>query len=90
MTPAELNLYARAQGERIRAEQKAVRGNLYSLSVLIRAMVWAKSPPSYETAFPGDETAFPGDAEKPKDMTDDEIYATIRALNAAMGGKEVD
>ena len=83
MTPAELNLYARAQGERIRAEQKAVRGNLYSLSVLIRAMVWAKSPPSYETAFPDD-------AEKSKDMTDDEIYATIRALNAAMGGKEVD
>lgn len=83
MTPAELNLYARAQGERIRAEQKAVRGNLYSLSVLIRAMVWARQPPSYETAFPDD-------AEKPKDMTDDEIYATIRALNAAMGGKEVD
>lgn len=83
MTPAELNLYARAQGERIRAEQKAVRGNLYSLSVLIRAMVWARHPPSYDTAFPDD-------VEKPKDMTDDEMYAMARALNAAFGGKEVD
>lgn len=82
MTPQELNLYARAYGERKRVEEKATRASHYLLSTLIRTMVWAKRAPSYESVFPDD-------VER-KDMTDEEIFAQVRALNALFGGEEVN
>ena len=83
MTPAELNLYVRAYNEQQTERQTVAQVNLYNLSALIRSMVRAKHPPSYESAF--------GDGDKPQndDMTDEQMYAMARALNALYGGEEV-
>lgn len=83
MTPAQLNLYARAFTQRRQEEQKLTQANIYSLAALIRPMVWGKHPPSFEKAFPGTK-------QKPKEMTDEEMYAQIKRLNALFGGEEVD
>lgn len=86
MTPAELNLYARACAERQTQEQRLRVTNIYSLATLIRSMVWSKHPPSFERAFPHAE-------DKPKEqeeMTDDQMYAMVRGLNALFGGEEMD
>ena len=83
MTPAELNLYARAYVDRRKEEQKIAQANLYSLTALIRPMIWAKHPPSYEKVFPDNRP-------KPEEMTDDEMYAMVKGLNALFGGEEVD
>lgn len=83
MTPAELNLYVRAYNEQQKERQKVAQVNLYNLSALIRSMVWAKHPPTYERSF--------GDGDNPQndDMTDEQMYAMARALNALYGGEEV-
>ena len=84
MTPAELQIYVRAYEIRRDEQQRVAQINLYNLAALIRPMVWAKHPPSFEKAFPG---AAP---EKDNDMTDEQMYATARALKALFGGEEVD
>lgn len=84
MTPAELNLYARAYGEQQTQAQRLREVHIYSLANLIRSMVWSKHPPSFKRAFP--------DA-KPKqqeEMTDEAMYAMVKGLNALFGGEEVD
>lgn len=83
MTPAELDIYARAYEARQAARQRDTQVNLYNLAALIRSMVWAKHPPSYEKAFPEGKT------EKNDEMTDEQMYAMARALNALFGGEEV-
>lgn len=82
MTPVELNLYARAWEERRRAEQETAQVNLYSLAALIRPMIWAKHPPSYDQVYPKR-------APKPQTQTDEQMYAMVRGLNALFGGEEV-
>lgn len=84
MTPAELNLYARAYANREQERQKLRQANLYSLAALIRPMVWAKTPPSIDSVFPG----LSGKPEN-EEMSDEQMYAQVRALNAIFGGKEV-
>lgn len=79
----ELNLYARAYGSRRQAEQKLQQANIYSLAALIRSMVWSKHPPSYDRAFPDSKP-------KPKQMSDDQMYAMVKGLNALFGGEEAD
>ena len=83
MTPSELQIYTRAYETRRVERQRTTNINLYNLASLIRSMVWEKHPPSYESAF--------GDGDKPKndDMTDEQMYAMARALNALFGGEEV-
>lgn len=85
MTPVELNIYARAYGKRCKQEQRLQTANIYSLATLIRSMVWSKHPPSYDRAFPDKP-----DPKQRKEMTDDQMYAMVRGLNALYGGKEVD
>lgn len=82
MTPAALNLYAQAYAKRRRDEQKLTQVNLYSLAALIRPMVWSKHPPSYERAYPEKKS-------DPEEMTDEQMYAVVRGLNALFGGEEV-
>ncbi len=53
MTPAQLNLYARAYTKRRQDEQKLAQANIYSLAALVRPMIWGKHPPSFEKVFPG-------------------------------------
>ena len=84
MTPAELQIYVRAYETRRDEQQRISQINIYNLAALIRPMVWAKHPPSFENAFP---SATP---EKDNDMTDEQMYAMARALNALFGGEEVD
>ena len=51
---------------------------IYTLAGLIRTMVWAKHAPAYESVFP--ETA------RKKEMTDEQMYAQVCALNKLFGG----
>ena len=84
MTPAELNIYARAYGERQTQAQRLRTANIYSLAALIRSMVWNKHPPSFERVFPD------ANPKKQEEMTDDQMYAMVKGLNALFGGEEVD
>lgn len=84
MTPVELNIYARAYADRRGQEQKLQVANIYSLAALIRTMIWGKHPPSFEAAFPDIKS------QRQKEMTDDQMYAMAKGLNALFGGEEVD
>lgn len=79
MTPAQLNLYIDADNHRREDMQTAAQAYIYSLAALIRPMVWAKHPPSYDRVFPQKQTAA---------QTDAQMYALVRALNAKFGGEE--
>lgn len=81
MTPVELNACARAYGRRQEAQRREKQSDIYNLAALIREMVWAKTAPSFERVFP--DTAKTADK-----MTDEAMYAAVRALNAAFGGTE--
>ena len=80
MTPRELTYWLQAWREKMEDEARTQRRNTYNLASLIRVMVWAKHPPSYESAFPSDNT--------PKEMSDEQMYAQVRALNKLFGGAE--
>ena len=84
MTPVELQIYVRAYEVRRDEQQRTTQINLYNLAALTRPMIWAKHPPSYEKAFPD------GEGKKSDTMTDEQMYAMARALNALFGGEEVD
>lgn len=78
MTPAQLNTWAKAVS---RKQEELIRlsyGFIYSLAALIRPMIWAKRPPKPEDFIPGAK----------KEMTDEEMYDTVLALNRALGGTE--
>jgi len=81
MTPAQLNLCAKAVAQRRDSEEKAARAKIYLLSSLIRTMIWSKHPPSYEESFPND-------IER-REMTDEEMFAQVQMLNALFGGGEI-
>ncbi len=85
MTPAELNLYADAYVERRREALRLEQINLYNLAALIRPMVWSKHPPRLERVFPQATRK-----EPQKEMTDEQMYAQVVALNRLFGGEEVD
>ena len=72
-------LWSRAFREKLRDEAKMKRREIYTLAGLIRTMVWARHAPSYESVFP--ETA------GKKEMTDEQMYAQVCALNKLFGGK---
>lgn len=80
MTPRELLWLVDEYQKRNKDDAKISRSKLYTLAALVRTMIWSKRPPKYERVFPEDR-------EK-KEMTDDELYAQARALNALFGGKE--
>ena len=78
MTPSELNLAARAYSARTKSEQEFASLMNYQLATLIRAAVWSKRMPEYRSPFEA----------KPKqiEQSDDALFASVLALNAAMGG----
>lgn len=77
MTPLELRLYIKGQRMAEELRQELRERNLYTLAALIRSAVWGKKMPSFEDAFGGSD-----------DMDDEAMYRTVRALNAALGGRE--
>ncbi len=80
MTPRELFLWSAAYRERLRDEARAKQIETYNLAGLIRSMVWAKHAPSLESVFPN--------AVRKKDMTDEQMYEQVKALNRLFGGTE--
>lgn len=81
MTPRQLQLacdvYAQAKKEEIRMQS----ARIYSLASLIRTAVWGKRMPAFDRVFPEDK--------KKKEMTDEELYEQVRALNKLFGGLEI-
>lgn len=80
MTPRELAWLLDAYGENAEEQARMTRTKIYSLASAVRTMIWAKHPPSYERMFPEDR--------RKKEMTDEEMFEQVRALNALFGGKE--
>ena len=81
MTPARLNLLADAYTARERERQRLTDANIYNLASLVRAMIWGKHPPTFAEAFPADQPP-------KRAMTDQQMYAQVKALNAMFGGEE--
>lgn len=69
-----------ASREKAEDDARQDRGKIYDLAAAVRAMIWKKNVPSYDELFPGD---------RKKEMTDEEMFAQVRALNAMFGGTEV-
>lgn len=80
MTPAQLNVYATARQQQAEERIEMLNRSVYNLSALIRPMIWSDHPPAYEQAF----------GLPKKEMTDEQMYANVRALNRMLGGEEVD
>lgn len=78
MTPAELILAVRAHKRREKAKRQERDADLYLLAAMIGQAVWGKLE-RFEAIF---ERGEPGQG-----MTDGEMLDMVRALNAAMGGK---
>jgi len=80
MTPRELWLWSKAYKERLQFETRMKQRETYNLAGLIRTMVWAKHAPSFESVYPAEA--------KKKEMTDEQMYAQVCALNRLFGGTE--
>ncbi len=75
---------ATAYLEMRRAEQRLAQVNIHSLASLVRRAVWGKRMPNYEECF---NDSVPSSGTK-KAMSDEAMYITVKAINAALGGKE--
>lgn len=64
------------------ARKRAVA--LYNAAVFLAQIVAGKRIPSFHEAFPG----FSVEEQNNKEMTDEAMYAVVRALNAQFGGEE--
>ena len=80
MTPATLITYANAHQQHVEERIELLTRSIYNLAALIRPMIWSDHPPAYEQAF----------GLPKKEMTDEQMYANVRALNRMFGGEEVD
>lgn len=84
MTPRELEVFAAAYAEARAAEQEGLSVIAYNTAILMRSVIWGRgSLPSYADAFP------PRTGGEAAPCRDAELYAAARALNAALGGKEM-
>ena len=77
MTPASFVAYVRGYLKEQETQQELLAAQNYRLAVIIRTAIWSKRMPDYETFAP---------RKQQKVMTDDEMYQSVLALNAAMGG----
>lgn len=81
MTPAQLNVYARARSEALAARQRLTEANLYNLATMIRGAVWGKHGlPPFEKMFP--------EAAPARSMSDEAMFRQVQALNKLFGGEE--
>ena len=82
MTPAQLADYAKGYRARQEAQQRRTNVDLYNLAALISSVTLSRHPKSFEDVFP--------DQKQPqKEMTDEQMYAQVKMLNALFGGEEV-
>lgn len=81
MTPAQLNVYARARSEALAARQRLTAANLYNLATMIRGAVWGEHGlPPFEKMFP--------EAASARSMSDEAMFRQVQALNKLFGGEE--
>lgn len=83
MTPAELAMMQRAELRRREREQEERNAQAYILAGLVRRFTWDKVPPTYNEIFHPEKERLDGE------MTDEELFEQVRALNAMLGGREV-
>ena len=76
-----VNAYVLRENEK--AKKRAVA--LYNAAVFLARTVTGGPVQSFSEAFPGFDTETPGREEE---MSDDAMYAIVRALNAQFGGEE--
>lgn len=77
MTPRQLLLHAEAYNQRLEYEQECKRQEIYTTALLISNFVWAKKKkPTYEQIF----------QKKKEQMTDEQMFRQVLALNAKFGG----
>ena len=77
MTPAAFGAYVQGYLQEQETQQELLAAQNYRLAAIIRAAVWSKRMPPYEHFAP---------RKQKKVMTDEEMYQSVLALNAAMGG----
>lgn len=68
-----------AHREQAEDDARLDMARIYDLSAAIRAMIWHKTAPSFAELFP---------KARKKEMSDDEMYAEVCALNKMFGGEE--
>ncbi|MNW48003.1 hypothetical protein D3C74_253520 [compost metagenome] len=78
ITPHELNLHIKAYNEQLEYESK----ERITMAYLIAGWGRAKKMPDLYKILESTNRI-------PKDQTDEQLFKTIRQINAAMGGKEV-
>lgn len=81
MTPREFCLYAEAYTQKLDAEQERKQHEIYVSALLTSRWVFAKHIPKYEEIFKK--------RQRDDSMSDEAMLATVRALNAQLGGEEV-
>lgn len=79
MTPASFGAYVKGYLQEQETQQELLAAQNYRLAAIVRAAIWAKHMPPYETFAPK--------KKRQKAMTDDEMYQSVLALNTALGGR---
>lgn len=79
LTPRELSLQATVYLEQIKEEARTFEARAYALATAVRAMIFSRYQPSFETLFPGSR----------RDMTDEAMFQQVQTLNKIFGGTEV-
>lgn len=80
MTPASFGAYVKGYLQEQETQQELLAAQNYRLATIVRAAIWSKHMPSYETFAPKKP-------KKPKKvMTDEEMFQSVLALNTALGG----
>ena len=64
--------------EKLEYERQMRNADIYNLAALIRTAVWGKHMPKYDTVF--------RKTSRKREMTDEEMYSSVLALNALFGG----
>ena len=78
MTPAAFHAYVQGYLKEQETQQTMTAAQNYRLAVMVRSAIWEKRMPAYETFAP---------KQQRRAMTDEEMYQSVLALNAALGGK---
>lgn len=79
MTPSQFYAWTNGYLEKLENDRQLRQADIYNLAALIRAAVWSKHMPKYESVFHRNR--------KKKEMTDEQMYSAVLALNAMFGGE---
>jgi hypothetical protein len=80
-----ITAYNQRENDRARKQAVALYNATAFLTHSLKTMITGGEFKSFGEAFPGFEEQ---KKSKPREMSDDAMYAVVRALNAQFGGKE--